>query len=237
MGRMVMDLKPIFSFGSSKEFSYQEEMKNITMNPKVDAYLVDGCGRCNLFRTPQCKVNFWREEMALLRQIVLECGLTEELKWSVPVYTFEDKNVLIVSAFNENCVLSFLKGALLKDEKKILEKPGENTQSGRVVRFTDLQKVFELETVLRDYIREAIEIEKSGEKVKFKEISEHEIPAELEAKFAENPEFNAAFDRLTPGRKRSYYIHISQAKQSKTRIERVEKCTPKIFSGKGFFDR
>jgi uncharacterized protein YdeI (YjbR/CyaY-like superfamily) len=90
---------------------------------------------------------------------------------------------------------------------------------------------------LRDYIREAIEIEKSGEKVKFKEISEHEIPAELEAKFAENPEFNAAFDRLTPGRKRSYYIHISQAKQSKTRIERVEKCTPKIFSGKGFFDR
>jgi uncharacterized protein YdeI (YjbR/CyaY-like superfamily) len=109
-----MDLKPIFSFGSSKEFSYQEEMKNITMNPKVDAYLVDGCGRCNLFRTPQCKVNFWREEMALLRQIVLECGLTEELKWSVPVYTFEDKNVLIVSAFNENCVLSFLKGALLK---------------------------------------------------------------------------------------------------------------------------
>jgi uncharacterized protein YdeI (YjbR/CyaY-like superfamily) len=214
---------------------YAKEMNK--MNPKVDAYFIDGCGRCKLFRTPQCKVNFWREEMALLRQIVLDCGLREELKWSVPVYTFEDRNVLIVSAFNENCVLSFLKGALLRDENKILEKPGENTQGGRVVRFTDLQKIVELETVLKDYIREAIEVEKSGEKVKLKTLDEHEIPAELEAKFAENPEFKAAFDRLTHGRKRSYYIHISQAKQPKTRIERIEKCVPKIFQGKGFLER
>jgi uncharacterized protein YdeI (YjbR/CyaY-like superfamily) len=206
-------------------------------NPKVDGYFDAGCGRCELVNTPKCKVNFWREEMAVLRQIVLECGLTEELKWSVPVYTFDDKNVVIVGAFNDNCVLSFPKGALMKDPNGILEKPGKNTQAGRVVRFTDLQKVIELESVLKDYIREAIEIEKSGEKVQLKTIDEHEIPEELEAKFAENPELKAAFDRLTPGRKRSYYIHISQAKQAKTRIERIEKCIPKIFQGKGFLDR
>lgn len=209
---------------------------NIT-NPKVDAYFVDGCGRCKLFRTPQCKVNFWREELAMLRQIVLECGLLEELKWSQPVYSFQQKNIGMVTAFNDNCVISFFKGALLKDENKILEKPGENTQGGRVVRFTDLQKIIELKPILKAYIFEAIEIEKSGERVKLKTMDEYEIPEELEAKFAENPEFKKAFQSLTPGRQRGYYLHFSQPKQTKTRVERIEKCLPKIFSGKGFQDR
>ncbi len=209
---------------------------NIT-NPKVDAYFEDGCGRCKLFRTPQCKVNFWREELAMLRQIVLECGLLEELKWSQPVYSFQQKNIGMVTAFNDNCVISFFKGALLKDENKILEKPGENTQGGRVVRFTDLQKIIELKPILKAYIFEAIEIEKSGERVKLKTMDEYEIPEELEAKFAENPEFKVAFQSLTPGRQRGYYLHFSQPKQTKTRVERIEKCQPKIFSGKGFQDR
>ena len=212
-------------------------MNRIKTNPKADAYFDAGCGRCDLVNTPKCKVNFWREEMALLRTIALEIGLTEELKWSVPVYTSEGKNIAIVAAFNDNCVLSFLKGSLLKDPHGILEKPGENSQVGRVVRFTDTKKVVELEAVLKAYLLEAIEIEKSGEKVKLKTIDEHEIPEELQNKFDEDPSFKAAFQALTPGRQRGYYIHFSQPKQAKTRIERIEKCKPKIFSGKGFFDR
>jgi uncharacterized protein YdeI (YjbR/CyaY-like superfamily) len=206
-------------------------------NPKVDLYFADGCGRCDFYRTPKCKVNFWREELVLLRQIMLDCGLTEELKWKQPVYSFEKKNIGMITAFNENCVISFFKGALLKDENNILEKPGEDSQSVRLVRFTDTKKIIKLKPVLKAYLAEAIEIEKSGKKIKPKTIEEYDIPEELEAKFLENPEFKKAFQALTPGRQRGYYIHFSQTKQSKTRVERIVKCMPKIFTGKGFFDR
>ncbi len=206
-------------------------------NPQVDVYLEDGCGRCKLYRTPQCKVNFWREELTLLRRIMLDCGLTEELKWSQPVYSFEKKNIGLITAFNDNCVISFFKGALLKDENKILEKPGEDSQAVRFVKFTDVKKIIDLELVLKAYLAEAIKIEKSGEKVKLKDISEREIPEELAAKFIENPDLKKAFEALTPGRQRGYYIHFLQPKQTKTRVERIVKCMPKIFVGKGFQDR
>ncbi len=207
-----------------------------TMNLKVDTYFTDGCGRCKLFATPECKVHIWTEELAKLRRITLECGLDEELKWSHPVYTFEKNNIILLGAFNDNCVVSFFKGALLKDAAGILTKQGENTQSARVIRFTEVQKIVELESVLKEYIYEAVEVEKSGLKVELKKTSEYEMPAEFRSKLAENPQLKTAFKALTPGRQRAYILHFSQPKQSKTRQSRVEKYLPQIFSGKGLND-
>lgn len=206
------------------------------MNPEVDNYFIDGCGRCSLFATPQCKVNTWAKELKLLRTIVNDCGLTEELKWGVPVYSFQKKNVLLIGAFKDNCVLSFLKGALLNDAKNILAFPGENSQSGKVIRFTNAGKIVKLEKTIKAYIYEAIEIEKAGLKVPLKKITEHKIPEELEIKFKKDAKFKAAFQALTPGRQRGYFIHFSQPKQAATRISRIEKCIPKIFAGKGMQD-
>jgi uncharacterized protein YdeI (YjbR/CyaY-like superfamily) len=205
-------------------------------NLKVDAYFTAGCGRCPLFATPACKVHNWTAELAKLREIVLDCGLTEELKWSHPVYTFQNNNIILIGAFKENCVISFLKGALLKDEKGILTKQGENVQSGRVIRFTDVQKIIELETVIKEYIYEAIEIEKAGLKVAFKETKDFDFPEELENKFDENPSLKTAFESLTPGRQRGYIIYFSQPKQSQTRAARIERCLPQIVIGKGLND-
>lgn len=205
-------------------------------NPKVDAYFTAGCGRCQLVNTPECKVHNWDAELEKLREIILECGLTEELKWNHPVYTSQKNNIVLIGAFNENCVISFFKGALLKDANKILQKPGENTQAGRVVRFTGVRKIVELENVLKDYIFEAIEIEKAGLKVEFKKTSEYEIPEELQNKLEENPALKTAFEALTPGRQRGYILHFAQPKQSKTREERIKKCIPRILIGKGLND-
>lgn len=206
------------------------------INPKVDVYLNAGCGRCPLGNTPECKVNFWQEELETLRTIILECGLTEELKWGVPVYTSEKNNVVLISALNDNCVISFPKGALLKDKNKILTKPGENSQAGRVVRLTSVQQIIELEDVLTEYILEAVEVEKAGLKVKYKETSEYEIPEELQNKFNEDPAFQIAFNQLTPGRQRGYLLYFAQPKQSKTREARIERSLPRIFIGKGVND-
>lgn len=206
------------------------------MNPKVDDYFAAGCGRCPLGNTPECKVHDWREELETLREIILDCGLDEELKWSVPVYTFRKNNVLLIGAFKEYCVISFLKGALLKDSANILSKPGENTQAGRVIRFTDARKIVEMETVLKAYIAEAVEVEKAGLKVNFKETSEYEMPAELADKFEQDANFKIAFYALTSGRQRGYLLHFSQPKQSKIRQSRIEKCLPKILTGKGLND-
>jgi uncharacterized protein YdeI (YjbR/CyaY-like superfamily) len=205
-------------------------------NPKVDVYFTAGCGRCSLVNTPECKVHNWTAELAKLREIVLDCGLTEELKWSHPVYTFQKNNIILIAAFKENCVLSFLKGALLEDTDKILTKPGENTQAARVIRFTDVQKIIEVETVIKTYIHEAIEIEKAGLKVEFKETKDFEFPEELTEKFAENPSFQTAFFALTPGRQRGYILHFSQPKQSATSEARIERCLPQIMMGKGLND-
>lgn len=203
------------------------------MNPKVDAYLAVGCGRCPLMNTPECKVHNWTEELETLREIVLECGLTEELKWSVPCYTFEGNNIAIVSAFKEYCAISFFKGVLLKDGNGILSKQGENSQSGRLVKFTDVRQIIEKESILKEYIREAVEIEKAGLKVEYKNVSEYEIPDELQNKLNQNEAFKNAFNALTPGRQKGYILHFSQPKQSKTRESRIEKSMPRIFLGKG----
>lgn len=207
------------------------------MNPKVDIYLTAGCGRCPLTNTPECKVHNWTQELETLRQIVLECGLTEELKWSQPVYTLDGNNIILITAFKEYCCISFFKGALLKDAHKILTKQGENVQSTRIVKFTDVQKIIELENVLKNYIHEAVEIEKAGLKVELKQTSDYEIPTELENKFAENSAFQSAFFALTPGRQRGYILHFSQPKQSATRTARIEKSIPNIFIGKGLHDK
>jgi uncharacterized protein YdeI (YjbR/CyaY-like superfamily) len=205
-------------------------------NPSVDTYFVDGCGRCSLYRTPQCKVHTWTEELQLLRGLVLECGLKEELKWSQPCYTLDNKNILLVTAFKEYATIAFFKGALLKDPEKILVAPGENSQAVRQLRFNRVEDIIKMELVITAYINEAIKLEQEGSKLSFKKNPEP-IPEELQSKLDHDPTFKAAFEALTPGRQRGYIIHFSQPKQSKTREARIEKSIPKILNGIGFNDR
>jgi uncharacterized protein YdeI (YjbR/CyaY-like superfamily) len=206
------------------------------MNPQVDHYFAAGCGRCPLGGTPDCKVHNWQEEMAHLRMILLDSELTEEVKWSVPCYTFQGSNVLIMSALKNHLTLDFFKGSLLKDPHHVLQKPGKNSQAVGQLRFTSVEQVTEMETIIREYIQEAIEVEKAGLKVDFKKESEP-MPEELERKLEEMPQLKAAFEALTPGRQRGYILYFSAAKQSKTRVSRIEKYIPKILAGKGFHDR
>lgn len=206
------------------------------MNPKVDVYFTAGCGRCALMNTPECKVHNWDRELEKLRMIILDCGLTEELKWGVACYTFEKSNIVLLSAFNDYCAISFFKGALLKDADDILKKPGENTQAGRVIRFTDVREITKLEPVLKTYIYEAVEVEKSGLKVELKKNPEP-VPEELQNKLNDNPALKTAFEALTPGRQRAYILYFSQSKQSATRESRIERCLPQILIGKGLNDR
>ena len=207
------------------------------MNPKVDNYLIEGCGRCPLGGTPDCKVHNWQEELKQLRAILLDCGLREELKWSIPCYTFQNSNIILLSAFKEYCALSFFKGALLKDAHAVLTKPGENTQAVRLIRFTNVQEVVAMEAILRAYIYEAIEVEKAGLSVDLKEKSELVFPEEFQKKLDDVPSLRVAFEALTPGRQRGYILHFSAPKQSKTREARVEKCMQQIFDGKGLHER
>ncbi|WP_258102534.1 YdeI family protein [Marinoscillum sp. MHG1-6] len=203
----------------------------------VEDYLTNGCGRCNLGGTPQCKVHSWSAELKALKSIVINCGLIEEIKWDVPCYTYQGKNICIVSAFKEYASISFFKGALIQDASQLLEKPGENSQSARLIKFTDIKQIIEQESKLKAYLFEAIEIEKAGLTIDFKEKNELVYPEELENKFAENPDIKSAFEALTTGRQRGYILHFSQPKQSSTRESRIEKCIPKILEGKGFHDR
>ena len=205
------------------------------MNPKVDKYLKEGCGRCSLWKTPKCKVNTWQKTLKQLRQLLLDCGLSEDVKWSQPCYTIKKKNVVLLSAFKEYCALSFFKGSLLKDPNKILVSPGVNSQATRQIRFTDTNTVPKMKSILKAYIEEAINIENTGLKVKFKKNPES-IPDELQYKFEENPAFRKSFESLTPGRQRSYILFFSAAKQSKTRESRIDKCMPMILDGKGLND-
>lgn len=155
----------------------------------------------------------------------------------MPCYTHNGRNILVVAAFKDNCTLSFFKGSLLKDDHEILKKPGENTQSGRVVRFTNVKQMVKLESVLKHYIFEAIEVEKAGLKVQTKSVSEYDIPEEFRQRLDEDPELKEAFENLTPGRQKGYLLYFSGAKQSKTREDRIEKYIPKIMKGLGFHDR
>jgi uncharacterized protein YdeI (YjbR/CyaY-like superfamily) len=175
----------------------------------------------------------WRKETDKLRQIALDCDLTEELKWGKPCFTFLKKNVAIVIPLKESCAFSFFKGALLKDPKHILERIGE-AQAGRWVKFTSPKEISALQPTLRSYIYEAIEVEESGKKVPLKKASEYVVPEELQRRLDNNAVLRSAFATLTPGRRKSYIFHVSSAKQAKTRAARAEKCVPMILSGRGF---
>jgi uncharacterized protein YdeI (YjbR/CyaY-like superfamily) len=174
----------------------------------------------------------WQTETDNLRKIVLDCDLTEELKWGKPCFTYDKKNVAIVIPLKDACALSFFKGALLKDPKHILQKIGD-AQAGRWIKFTSPKEISALQPTLRSYIYEAIQIEESGKKVPLKKASEYVVPAELQVRLNAAPELKAAFEALTPGRRKSYIFHVSGAKQAKTRAARAEKCVPMILSGRG----
>jgi uncharacterized protein YdeI (YjbR/CyaY-like superfamily) len=176
----------------------------------------------------------WQKETEKLRKIALDCDLTEELKWGKPCFTFMKRNVAIAIPLKESCALSFFKGALLKDSQHILEKVGEHTQAARWIKFTSVKEIAALRPTLRSYIYEAIELEESGEKVALKKASEYVIPVDLQARLDEAPALRAAFEALTPGRRKSYILHISSAKQASTRAARAERCAPMILDGRGF---
>jgi uncharacterized protein YdeI (YjbR/CyaY-like superfamily) len=192
------------------------------MNPKVNWFFD--------------KATEWQKEYRKLRTIALNCGLTEELKWGCPCYTFKGSNIVLIHGFKEYCAFLFFKGALLHDADGILIQQTENVQSARQIRFTDLQQILDMEATLKAYIYEAIEVEKAGLKVELKKTSEFPMPEEFQKALNENPELKSAFEALTPGRQRGYLLHFSQAKQSKTRESRIEKYTPKILEGKGLDD-
>jgi uncharacterized protein YdeI (YjbR/CyaY-like superfamily) len=192
------------------------------MNPKVDEYLR--------------KSKKWQEEFEKLRMIILDCGLTEELKWGVPCYMFQKSNIVLIHGFKEYCALLFFKGALLKDAKGILIQQTKNVQAARQIRFTSVREIVKKKTILKAYIHEAIEVEKAGLKVNFKKISEFKIPEEFQNKLDETPALKTAFDALTPGRQRAYILYFSAPKQSRTRESRVEKCMRRILNGKGLND-
>lgn len=205
------------------------------LNPKADKYLIDGCMRCKFGGTPQCKVNSWRKELQTLRQLVLETGLTEEIKWGVPVYTHNGKNIVTVNALKDSANIGFFKGVLLADKNKILQQQG-NIQSGRIVKFTNTTDIQKLKNILQSYIKQAVAIEENGQKVEFKKNPEP-IPDELLQAFEQDPAFKKAFYALTQGRQRGYIIHFSQPKQPQTRTGRIEKYKQQIFDGIGLHDR
>ena len=205
------------------------------MNKQVDLFLIDGCGRCKYYQTPQCKVLKWTEEITILRSIILESGLTEEIKWGFPCYTLNGKNILMIAAFKDNCAISFFKGALLM-KNPILEKSGENSNTFRLIRFQGMEKINQEKETIQQIIHEAIEIEKSGKKLPETDYSSIEIPEELENAFEEDHIFKAAFKSLTPGRQRGYILFFSQPKQSQTRTNRIEKFKNAILEGKGMND-
>jgi uncharacterized protein YdeI (YjbR/CyaY-like superfamily) len=191
-------------------------------NPKVDGFIR--------------RAKQWRAEFEQLRRIVLDSPLTEELKWGVPCYTFENKNVVLMHGFKEYCALLFVKGALLSDPAGILITQTENTQSARQIRFTSEAEIVELEPALKAYIQQAIEVEKAGLKVDFKPTAEFNMPEEFQQKLDDIPALKTAFEALTPGRQRGYLLYFSAPKQSKTRTARVEKSMPQILAGKGLDD-
>lgn len=181
-------------------------------------------------------LNKWNNELTKLRKLILDCGLTEDFKWMHPCYSYKNKNILLIHEFKNYCAILFLKGALLNDSKNILVQQTENTQSARQIRFTTTAEINKLESVIRAYIYEAIEVEKAGLKVKKKKTSEFEISEELKQQFDENPIFEKAFKNLTEGRQRGYLLHFSKPKQAKTRISRIEKNTKRILNGYGLND-
>ncbi len=192
-------------------------------NPQVDEFI--------------SKAKSWQEELKKLRAILLDSELTEEFKWRQPCYTFQGKNVAIISGMKDSCAFAFFKGALLKDVHGVLTAPGEHSRSTRWIKFTSVREIMEMKSVLKAYIREAIEVEKSGAKLKLRKTSDLKLPEELQTMFVEFPAFKTAFDALTPGRQRGYIYHFYAAKQSKTREARIRKFMPHVLKGKGFLEQ
>jgi uncharacterized protein YdeI (YjbR/CyaY-like superfamily) len=197
-------------------------MTSSTANPKVDAFIANA--------------NRWQEELKRLRAILLDSELIEEFKWAQPCYTFEGKNVIVISGLKESCALAFFKGVLLKDVHGVLTRPGQHSQTTRWFKFASVREIAEMKSVVKAYIREAIEVEKAGLKVKLKKTSDLKFPEEFEIMLDEFPELRTAFDALTPGRQRAYIYHFSAPKQSKTREARVRRYMPHILKGKGLLD-
>jgi uncharacterized protein YdeI (YjbR/CyaY-like superfamily) len=191
-------------------------------NPKVDWYFN--------------KAEKWQEEIKKLRMIILDCQLTEELKWGVPCYMFQKSNIVLIHVFKEYCAILFIKGALLQDAHGRLIQQTENVQAARQIRFTNVREIVEMEPALKAYLHEAIEVEKAGLKVNYKKASEFGVPEEFISKLEQVPGLQDAFEALTPGRQRAYLLYFSAPKQSKTRESRIEKCLPQILDGKGFND-
>ncbi|WP_144974002.1 YdeI/OmpD-associated family protein [Bremerella volcania] len=191
------------------------------MDPNVDDYIRNHSN--------------WQKELTLLRKLVLETELTEAWKWQAPCYTLNNKNVVMIAAFKNDCVLSFFKGPLLNDPENLLVAPGENSRTFRVVRFTDARQITKLKSKLKFLIQQAIEAERSGKQVETKQGPD-EFPVELQTKLKEDPRLKKAFEALTPGRQRAYVMHFAAAKQSKTRTARIEKFAPRILDGKGMND-
>jgi len=178
----------------------------------------------------------WQKEFKELRRIILDCQLSEELKWGKPCYTFQKSNIVIIQGFKEYCALLFVKGALLKDARDVLTTLTENTQAARQIRFTNIHEIITMEDTLKDYLHEAMEVEKTGLKVRYKKTAEYAIPEEFQKKFDEMPALRTAFNALTPGRQRAYLLYFSAPKQSRTRESRVEKYVQQILNGKGLND-
>lgn len=194
-----------------------------TIHPKVEKFLQNA--------------EQWHDEFEKLRDIIIELPLKEDFKWNHPCYTFQESNIVLIHGFNDYCALLFHKGALLKDLENLLIQQTENVQAARQLRFTGLQEIITQEAIIKAYIEEAIEVEKSGLEIEFKDTSEYSMPDELVARFEEDPDYENAFYALTPGRQRGYLLHFSSAKQSATRTARIEKYRQKIFDGKGYNER
>lgn len=193
-----------------------------SMNPKVDFYFN--------------KATKWQEELEQLRKIILDCGLTEELKWGVPCYTFQQRNIVLIHVFKEYCAVLFFKGALLNDANGLLVQQTKNVQAARQLRFTSVREIVKLKPILKAYVHEAVQVEEAGLQVSFKKTKEFDMPEEFQNKLDEVPALKNAFYSLTPGRQRAYLLYFSAPKQSKTRESRVEKYRQQILKGKGLHE-
>ncbi|QED26705.1 hypothetical protein FRD01_05475 [Microvenator marinus] len=201
-------------------------------NTSVESYLAEGCGRCEHYQTPQCKVHLWTEELLALREILRSTSLDETMKWGSPCYTFDGKNVAMMGSFRDYCSISFFKGVLLEDPEGLLEAPGPNSRHARLLKFRSLEDVERLASQALNFLNQAVEIQKKGLKVDAAEVEP--LPDELEARLLSEDGLWEAYEALTPGRQRSFILHVSSAKNPETRVRRAEKCVPKIWAGKGF---
>lgn len=207
-----------------------------TPNTAIDAYLAEGCGRCNLHATPACKVHRWQPELAELRRIALASGLTEERKWGVPCYTLGKANIFQITALKEYCAIGFFQGSLLKDPEGLLQAPGPNSQAARMLRFTAVDQILAQEDHIAAFIRQAVALAESGARVAFRSADELVLPEELHEWLEQDSALKAAFDALTPGRRRGWALLFGQPKKPETRLARIRKHIPDILAGKGPHD-